>query len=122
MGEALINHLGAGRYSAFSAGSRPAGYVHLKAISTLRKHGIDPGKPRSKSWDLFADEKFDLVITVCHQAANEICPVFPGSPEKLHWSIPDPAGGFLDRSEAQENDAFEKTYQLLKTRIERELL
>lgn len=91
MAEALINHLGRGRYEAVSAGSFPAGYVHPKSVETLKRHGIDPGAPRSKSWDEFADAPFDLVITVCDQAAGESCPLFPGQPRKLHWSTPDPA-------------------------------
>src|SRR6476659_4482893 len=64
MAEALINDLGRGRYQAWSAGSHPAGHVHPKSIETLKRHGIDPGQPRSKSWDEFADQSFDLVITV----------------------------------------------------------
>ena len=91
MAEALINDLGRGRYQAWSAGSVPAGYVHPKSIETLQRHGIDPGQPRSKSWNEFAAQSFDLVITVCDQAAGESCPLFPGSPKKLHWSTPDPA-------------------------------
>ena len=63
-----------------SAGSFPAGYVHRKSIETLKRHGIDPGQPRSKSWDEFAKKTFDLVITVCDQAAGESCPLFPGNP------------------------------------------
>ena len=89
--EALINQLGKGKYEAVSAGSFPAGYVHPKSIETLKRHGIDPGNPRSKSWDEFSTQPFDLVITVCDQAAGESCPLFPGKPKKLHWSTPDPA-------------------------------
>jgi len=71
MAEALISHLGQGRYKGWSAGSSPAGYVHPKAIETLKRHGIDPVAPQSKSWDVFANEPFDRVITVCDQAACE---------------------------------------------------
>ena len=84
MAEALINHLGQGSYKAWSAGSFPAGYVHPKAIETLKRHGVDPGAPQSKSWDVFVNEPFDLVITVCDQAAGESCPVISGKPTKLH--------------------------------------
>ena len=91
MAEALFNYLGKGRYEAVSAGSFPTGYVHPKSIETLKRHGIDPGYPRSKSWDEFADWSFDLIVTVCDQAAGESCPLFPGRPKKLHWSTPDPA-------------------------------
>jgi arsenate reductase len=91
MAEALINNLGRGRYRAWSAGSVPTGFVHLKSIETLQRHGVDPGQKRSKSWNEFAEESFDLVITVCDQAAGESCPLFSGNPKKLHWSMPDPA-------------------------------
>ncbi|MEJ2257996.1 MAG: arsenate reductase ArsC, partial [Woeseiaceae bacterium] len=91
LAEALINTLGCGRYHAVSAGSWPAGYVHPKALETLRRHGIDPGDPKSQSWDDFAEQDFDFVITVCDAAAAEPCPAFPGSFRRLHWSTPDPA-------------------------------
>lgn len=120
MAEALINQLGQGHYKAMSAGSFPAGYVHPKSIATLKRHGIDPGEPRSKSWDEFADQHLDLVITVCDQAANETCPVFLNETEKLHWSTPDPASA--EGSEEDINQAFDDAFQLLKSRIENELL
>ena len=80
MAEALINDLGRGRYRAWSAGSFPVGYVHPKSIETLQQHSIDPGQQRSKSWDEFVEEQFDLVITVCDQAAGESCPLSPAPP------------------------------------------
>lgn len=116
MAEALINYLGKGKYEAVSAGSFPAGYVHPKSIETLKRHGIDPGNPRSKSWDEFAGESFDLVITVCDQAAGESCPIFPGQPKKLHWSTPDPAKA--TGSETEINAAFDEAFNMLKRRIE----
>jgi len=116
MAEALINHIGKDRYLAFSAGSRPAGYVHPKSVATLKRHGIDPGQPRSKSWDEFADQSFDLVITVCDQAAGESCPLFPGKPKKLHWSTPDPAKAA--GTEAEIDAAFDQAYFMLKEKIE----
>ena len=115
MAEALINELGRGRYLAWSAGSFPAGYIHPKSIETLKRHGIDPGQPRSKSWDEFADESFDLVITVCDQAAGESCPLFPGNPKKLHWSTPDPAKA--TGSDAEIETAFDNAFFMLKNRI-----
>ena len=116
MAEALINNLGRGRYQAWSAGSFPAGYVHPKSIETLQRHGLDPGQPRSKSWDEFAGQSFDLVVTVCDQAAGESCPLFSGSPKKLHWSTPDPAKttGSDDEKEA----AFDQAFIMLKNRVE----
>jgi arsenate reductase len=116
MAEALINHLGRGRYQAWSAGSVPAGYVHRKSIETLKRHGINPGQPRSKSWDEFAQQSFDLVITVCDQAAGESCPLFPGKPKKLHWSTPDPAKA--TGSKAEIDAAFDKAFLMLKNRVE----
>jgi arsenate reductase len=120
MAEALINALGAGRYRAWSAGSRPAGYVHPKALETLRRQGIDAGSPESQSWDDFAKEPFDCVLTVCDSAAAESCPAFPGQFERVHWSIPDPAGVVGD--EQAVDAAFERAFALLKRRIEDELL
>jgi arsenate reductase (thioredoxin) len=116
MAEALINKLAQGRYKALSAGSFPAGYVHPKTIETLKRHGVDPGAPQSKSWDVFANEPFDTVITVCDQAAGETCPVFPGNPTKLHWSIPDPAKA--TGTEAEIDSAFDQTFAMLKNRVE----
>ena len=116
LAEALINDLVRGRYRAWSAGSVPAGYVHPKSIETLKRHGIDPGQPRSKSWNEFAEQSLDLVITVCDQAADESCPLFPGTPKKLHWSTPDPAK--VTGSEAVINAAFDHVFVMLKTRVE----
>lgn len=116
MAEALINQLGKGNYQAVSAGSFPAGYVHPKSIETLTRHGIDPGNPRSKSWDEFAEQSFDLVITVCDQAAGETCPLFSGQPKKLHWSTPDPAKA--TGSEAEIKVAFDEAFNMLKARVQ----
>lgn len=120
MAEALINTLGAGKYLARSAGSKPAGYVHPKSISTLQRHGIEVDAPRSKSWDEFDGEHFDLVITVCDQAASESCPAFFGDHQKLHWSTPDPAKA--EGSDAEVDAAFDAAFAMLKNRIENELL
>jgi arsenate reductase (thioredoxin) len=116
MAEALINDLARGRYQAWSAGSCPAGYVHPKTIETLTRHGIVPGRPRSKSWHEFAGQSFDLVITVCDQAAGESCPLFHGTPKKVHWSMPDPAK--IAGSEAEIDAAFDKTFFQLKDHVE----
>jgi Protein-tyrosine-phosphatase len=116
MAEALINQLGRGRYRAWSAGSHPAGYVHPKSIETLQRHGIDHDQPRSKSWDEFVHRSFDLVITVCDQAAGESCPLFPGNAKKLHWSTPDPAKA--SGSEGEIETAFDQAFFMLKNRIQ----
>ena len=120
MAESLINHLGQGRYEAVSAGSFPAGYVHPESIETLRRNGIDIGVPRSKSWDEFAGQPIDLVITVCDQAASESCPAFLGDYQKLHWSTPDPAK--VEGTDEDVKGAFDDAFQMLRDRIEKELL
>ncbi len=110
MAEMLINHLGQGRYRAYSAGSQPTGYVHPKSIATLERHGIQVSEARSKSWDEFADQPFDIVITVCDSAANEPCPLFSGAWRKWHWSTPDPAKA--DGSEKDIDAAFDTAFNL----------
>ena len=116
MGEALFNHLGKGLVEAFSAGSQPAGYVHPKSIETLQRHGINAGQPRSKSWDEFEGQEFDLVVTVCDSAAAESCPVLFGAKKNLHWSTPDPAKA--TGTEAEIDAAFDEAFFMLKDKIE----
>ncbi|XOV81483.1 MAG: arsenate reductase ArsC [bacterium] len=120
MAEALINALGAGSYQAHSAGSAPTGIVHPQALATLRNHHIPFDQVRSKSWDEFSDVAFDLIITVCDQAAQESCPVRVGAHQRMHWSIPDPAR--VDGTPAEVIQAFEQAYEMLRTHIENELL
>lgn len=120
MAEGLINTLGAGKYIAHSAGSSPTGYVHPRALATLRRHGIEIIDPISQSWDDYADQAFDLVITVCDSAAEETCPAFPGGFERLHWSTPDPA--HVEGDEATVDAAFEDAFAQLRARILDELL
>jgi arsenate reductase (thioredoxin) len=115
MAEALFNHYGEGKITAASAGSQPAGYVHPKSIETLRRHGIDPGEPRSKSWDEFEGTVFNLVVTVCDSAAAESCPFFPGAPQKLHWSTPDPAKA--TGTDAEINTAFDHAFTMLHEKV-----
>lgn len=117
IGEALINHLGQGRLRGFSAGSQPTGKVNPGAISVLERHGLSTADFHSKTWDSFGEQAFDLVITVCDNAAGEACPLYPGRAVKGHWGIPDPA--HVSGSEAEINAAFETTYQQLTARIER---
>lgn len=118
--EALINQLCAGRWQAVSAGSQPTGYVHPQAIAALQRHGVATGVPRSKSWDEFSDQAFDLIITVCDAAAAEPCPAFPGAATRLHWSTPDPASATGSPKEIEA--AFDATFLMLKTRIDQELI
>lgn len=118
LGEMLFNHLGAGRVRAFSAGSKPAGQVNPVALETLEKHGVPCAGARSKSWDEFAAPgapQIDFIFTVCGNAAQEACPVWPGHPTTAHWGIPDPA--HVEPMEAR-RAAFEVAYQSLKRRIE----
>jgi protein-tyrosine-phosphatase len=94
LSEATLNHLGKGRFEAFSAGSRPNGRVNPYAIEELKAVGIPTDGLSSKSWDRFTGEgapPLDIVITVCDNAANETCPVLFGDFVKAHWGQPDPA-------------------------------
>jgi len=133
LGEMLFNHLGKGRVTAYSAGSKPAGQVNPVALETLAKHGVPCEGARSKSWDEFAAKDvqgavlprgfpsvtprltFDFIFTVCDNAASEPCPIWPGHPTTAHWGIPDPA--HVEPLEAR-REAFEVAYQSLKQRIE----
>ena len=91
LGEYLLRTKNPARFETYSAGSNPKGQVHPLALRLLREaYGIDAEDARSKSWEEFQDVKFDFVITVCDNA-KESCPVFPGQPTALHWSLPDPA-------------------------------
>jgi arsenate reductase len=94
MGEAILNHLGNGRFKGFSAGSQPRGTIHPLTVKLLDDGGIPTAGLRSKSWEEFARPgapEMDFVITVCDAAAGEICPVWPGQPVTAHWGITDPA-------------------------------
>ena len=107
--ESIFNHLGKGRVQAYSAGSKPAGTVHPESLKLLAKNGHPVKGLRSKSWDEFADgPQMDAVITVCGNARNETCPMWPGAPLKAHWGIEDPAP--MGRA------AFEVAYSMLEAR------
>ena len=91
LGEALLNHLGEGRFHAFSAGSTPKGQVHPMSLEVLADAGISVDGLRSKSWEEFAGPvapKMDFVFTVCDNAAGEACPIWPGQPMTAHWGVP----------------------------------
>jgi arsenate reductase (thioredoxin) len=119
LAEALLNALGKGKFRAHSAGSHPAGKVHPLALEQLAGAGIAIEGLRSKAWDEFAQTgapPIDFVITVCDNAAGEICPVWPGKPISAHWGVPDPAA--IEGTDAQKRDAFARTLRTLRHRIE----
>jgi arsenate reductase len=94
MAEAILNHRGKGRFTAYSAGSHPSGQPRPEALEQIESAGMPTSGLRSKSWDEFAAPeapKLDFVFTVCDNAANEVCPYWPGQPMTAHWGIPDPA-------------------------------
>ena len=118
LGEALFNLLGAGRVTAYSAGSKPRGVPHPGALRLLAAHGIDTAPFRSKSWLEFSGPdapEIDLAITVCGNAAGEACPVFPGTPLRAHWGLPDPAD--VIGSDSEVDAAFAMTWRLLEMRV-----
>ncbi len=118
LAEALFNHEAGGRLRAFSAGSRPRGEVHPLALERLERAGIATAGLRSKSWHEFAAPgapPIDIVVTVCGNAAREVCPVFPGQPATEHWEIADPAA--VEGTEAERRAAFEAAFSDLKTRV-----
>ena len=118
MAECIINRQGMGKFKGYSAGSQPAGEVNPRARALLRKLNYDVSALRSKSWDEFAEPdapKLDFVFTVCDDAANEVCPVWPGQPMTAHWGLPDPAA--VEGSEAEIHAAFLDTYRMLANRI-----
>ncbi|MHB1216488.1 MAG: arsenate reductase ArsC [Thiobacillus sp.] len=118
LAESLLNALGKGRFRAFSAGSHPGGRINPFALELLEKNHFPTGELRSKSWDEFAQPaapQLDFVITVCNNAAGEVCPVWPGQPITAHWGIPDPAA-VGDDDEARRH-AFVNAMNQLQRRI-----
>jgi arsenate reductase len=116
--ESVLNRLGAGKFKAYSAGSQPQGHVHPYALDLLRKTHYDTSNLRSKSWEEFARQgapELDFVFTVCDNAANEVCPVWPGQPMTAHWGLPDPAAA--KGNEAEQRLAFADTFRMLNHRI-----
>ena len=118
IGEAVLNRAGQGKFRAFSAGSQPKGEVHPYTLDLLRKMHFDVSNARSKSWLEFAQPdapKLDFVFTVCDNAANETCPVWPGQPMTAHWGVPDPAAA--TGTEAEIRFAFADALRMLANRI-----
>lgn len=118
LAESLLNRWGGGRFRGFSAGSFPKGQVNPLALDLLRQMNLPTDGLRSKSWDEFAAPgapPLDFIITVCDDAAGEVCPVWPGKPLTVHWGIADPAA--VQGSEASKVLAFRKTLMELESRI-----
>jgi len=119
LAEVLLNKIGKGKFKAWSAGSQPKGAVHPQTLALLRRLGFDADGLRSKSWEEFSRPgapQLDFVFTVCDNAANEVCPVWPGQPMTAHWGIPDPAAVEGDNYKIQA--AFRTALSILQRRIE----
>jgi arsenate reductase len=118
MAEAIMNRKGRGNFTAFSAGSHPTGTVRPEAIRQLEKAGLSTADARSKSWDEFSkpdSPHLSFVFTVCDNAANEVCPFWPGQPMTAHWGIPDPAA--VTGTTEEIDRAFSQAFQALDRRI-----
>jgi arsenate reductase len=112
--EALINHWARGRFRGFSAGSHPKGSVHPMALELLSQMELPTEGLRSKSWDEFAAPGapcLDFVVTVCDNAAGEVCPYWPGQPMTAHWGVSDPAA--VEGSDTEKWVAFRDTFRML---------
>ncbi len=119
MAEALLNTLGQGRLHAYSAGSHPTGRVHPLALEQLRALGYPTASVRSKSWEEFAQPEaphMDIILTVCDNAAGEICPVWPGQPITAHWGFADPAA--VSGGEAEQRHAFARIFRQIQYRVQ----
>lgn len=120
MAEALFNQLGQGRFQAFSAGSKPTGKVNPFAIEQVAALGYGTASLRSKSWDEFAQAdatKMDIVITVCDNAAGEVCPIWPGTSVSGHWGFEDPASA--EGSDEEKRQAFGLIREQIQHCVER---
>ena len=120
MAEVMLNHLGDGRLKAYSAGSHPKGTVHPLAIATMQDTGLPVDGLRSKSWEEFARPDappIDFILTVCDDAAGEVCPIWPGKPITAHWGVEDPAA--FTGTEDEQRKKFHAIALLLRQRIER---
>jgi arsenate reductase len=118
MAEGFLRALAGDRFDVESAGTEP-GSLHPFAIQAMGEAGIDISLQRSKAVDLFSDETFDIVITVCDEA-NEACPVFPNARRRLHWSFPDPSG--VTGDDEERFAVFADVRDAIRQRIEGELL
>jgi arsenate reductase len=118
MAEAILNHKGNGRFTAYSAGSHPTGTVRPEALRQIESAGISPEGLRSKSWDEFAQPgapELNFLFTVCDNAANEACPYWPGQPMTAPWGIPDP--GAVKGTPEEIDRTFRSAFSTLDRRI-----
>ena len=120
LAEAVLNHIGKGRFKAFSAGSSPREnqQPHPLGLQALEAAGMSTAGLRSKNWDEFGkldSPRMDLVITVCDNAAGEVCPYWPGQPATAHWGYADPSA--IEGSDAQKKEAFRQTLLALHRRL-----
>ncbi|WP_270175275.1 MULTISPECIES: arsenate reductase ArsC [Diaphorobacter] len=121
LAEALLNAMAGGRFKAWSAGSSPRDnqQPHPLGLQVLQKAGVSTEGLRSKSWDEFAAPgapTMDLIITVCDNAAGEVCPIWPGHPATAHWGFADPSEG--DAPDSEKLEAFRQTLHLIKRRLD----
>ncbi len=118
LAETYLNSIAHGRFRAYSAGSHPSGTVNVFALELLQRNRIPTEGVRSKAWDEFAETgapQMDIIITVCDQAAGDICPVWPGQPISAHWGVEDPAA--VTGDDETRRAAFMKAFAVLQKRI-----
>lgn len=118
MAEALLNTMGKGRFKAYSAGSQPGAQANPFAVEKVKALGYDTSTLRSKSWDEFAAPdapQMDFIITVCDNAAGEVCPIWPGQPVSAHWGFEDPAAAV--GTDEHKRAVFDKIFRQISTRI-----
>jgi arsenate reductase len=118
MAEAILKHKGRGVFTAYSAGSHPSGTVRPEALQQIEAAGLSAEGLRSKSWDEFSAPDaphIDFIFTVCDNAANEVCPIWPGHPMTAHWGIPDPAA--VQGTPEEKARAFSDAFTVLDRRI-----
>ncbi|HEY9281356.1 MAG TPA: arsenate reductase ArsC [Eoetvoesiella sp.] len=119
MAEALVTTFSNGKFKGYSAGSQPGGTVNPFAIEKVEKTGYPVENLRSKSWDEFARADaphMDFIITVCDNAAGEVCPIWPGHPASAHWSFQDPAA--VEGTDDEKRAAFDKVFRQMATRMQ----
>lgn len=119
LAEVILNKVGNGKFTAYSAGSHPNGKVNPYALDLLQRLGFETAHLRSKAWDEFAAPgapELDFVFTVCDNAAGEVCPVWPGQPMTAHWGMPDPAA--VEGTELEKATAFRDTFRGLERRVQ----